>query len=183
MVNVDRVRRWLGATMCRAVGLGRFTVPPATSRRRFCLPCTLVGQGRLYYKLFDGRFHCKTRQSRPSYYPSRGVPSHPQQAGEVRGALARRGPVEGTFAAYSSRERQPRRPGGTHGLRRTDQGRTGHRPRLQDLQALTSQSKADASREYCGHRRVGGSPVDGRPRQARRPRHCVRGVSSPLGFD
>ena len=44
MVNSDRVRRWLGATMCRADGLGRFTAPLATSRRWFCLPYTLVGQ-------------------------------------------------------------------------------------------------------------------------------------------
>ena len=42
MVNSDRVRRWLGATMCRAAGLGRFTAPLATSRRWFCLPYTSV---------------------------------------------------------------------------------------------------------------------------------------------
>ena len=46
MVNSDRVRRWLGATMCRAAGLGRFTAPLATSRRWFCLPYTLVDSGR-----------------------------------------------------------------------------------------------------------------------------------------
>ena len=47
MVNSDRVRRWLGATMCRAAGLGRFTAPLATSRRWFCLPYTLVESGGL----------------------------------------------------------------------------------------------------------------------------------------
>ena len=50
------------------------------------------GQGRLYYKLFDGRSHCKTRQA----IPPTSLPRGPWP------------PV----AADSNRERQPRRPGG-----------------------------------------------------------------------
>ena len=84
MVNSDRVRRWLGATMCRAAGLGRFTAPLATSRRWFCLPYTLVLRtrrprcGDTVAKALPASWTPRGGNAAPTDY----APTHPRAAGD-----------------------------------------------------------------------------------------------------